>query len=51
VKDRSGLRVCSFVVNALHHQIAGRLKLVAATSEQVRRNPNNPERDSDHKDD
>jgi hypothetical protein len=51
MKDRSGLRVCSFVVDGLQRQIAGSLELMPAISEHVRGNPHNPERNSDHKDD
>ena len=49
--DPPGLRVCSFGVNGLHHQVAGGLELMPAVAEHVGGNPNNPERDSNHKDD
>jgi hypothetical protein len=39
------------VVNGLKHQIAGGLKLMPAASEDVRGDPHNPERNSNHKDD
>jgi hypothetical protein len=51
VKDRSGLLVCSFVVNALQHQVTGNLEKVPAVAEHVRGNPDHPQRNSDHKDD
>lgn len=51
MKDRSGLLICSFVVNALQHPVTGNLEAVPAVAKHVRGDPDHPQRNSDHKDD
>jgi hypothetical protein len=45
------LRVCSFGVGVFQRQVTGSLELMPAVAEHVRGNPNDPERNSSHKDD
>jgi hypothetical protein len=42
------LGVCGFNVGNIGYELAGWLKLLPAVPEHIRRNPNNPERDSDN---